>query len=324
MRATRLALLGALMAVAAGPAARADTVVLTDGTRREGKIVSENAEQVVLEIAQGRMSARMAFARKEVAAIERGPTANDKLLAEVARRRAALKADDAAGWLELARWLDAQSGLSADARAAWEKVLKLDPDNEAARTRLGYRRLDGRWVTEAEYMTAQGLVLHEGRWVRPEEKRRAEADERISIELAAKPEDEPAAAAAAPAAPASEAERLAEWRRQMDALARERAAQYAPAAPGVVTVESGGVVLGPYGYGYYGVRTSGGQYLPFVPANGPYVVTTGGWPYAYSGACTRTGSGGLHAQVTYTGKDTTVRWTNDGSINVVITKGKKK
>jgi hypothetical protein len=50
----------------------------------------------------------------------------------------------------------------------------------------GYRRLDGRWVSEEEYMLAKGLVRYEGRWISVEERDRREEAERELEDLAKK------------------------------------------------------------------------------------------------------------------------------------------
>jgi hypothetical protein len=305
MRTSSLALAAVLAVLAAGPG-RADVVTLTDGSKREGKVVKDCDQEVVLEVTQGRLKAEVTFKRSEVKSIEKGPTAAEKLLAEVEKRKAQLKDDDAAGWVEYARWLDRQSGFSRDARAAWEKVVKIDPDNEAARTKLGYQKVGGQWLTEDEIMAAKGLVKSGDKWVKPEEK--AAADEKLAkqaedLKIAAaedvRKEREKAAQA--------EADKLAAWRKQMEALAAQRAAEN---APGFAATNSGGVVLGPYGYGYYGVYSSNGQYLPFVPYTGSTVYYTGpGWPYStgtvwptYTGYRRDTRSGGLFFNFQYNSK----------------------
>ena len=66
----------------------------------------------------------------------------------------------------------------------------------------------------------------------------------------------------------AQARRLAEWRAEMT----ERAARAAAATSPAASIQSGGPVFGPYGYGYYGVTTSDGQYMPFVPYSGQGVV----------------------------------------------------
>ena len=48
----------------------------------------------------------------------------------------------------MAIWCD-ERGLWEAAKAHWEAVLRLDPGNEAARRRLGFRLRDRRWVFDA-------------------------------------------------------------------------------------------------------------------------------------------------------------------------------
>lgn len=270
----RKLVLGTILAGLLAAPALADVVTLTDGSKREGKVVRESDREVVLQVTQGRLSAEITFKREEVRSIERGPTAAEGALAEVERRKGALKDKDTAGWIDYAQWLDRQAGFSRDAREAWERVVGLEPENATARARLGYRKVDGKWLTEEQAMAAQGLVLQNGRWVRPEEKRAAEetaaakaADGRvedIKIALAEEIRKQRAEEQAG-----AESKRLAEWQTAMLNRAAWAAAQQPPA---VTSVRSGGAVVGPYGYGFYGVTTADGQFLPFVPANGQGVV----------------------------------------------------
>lgn len=69
-------------------------------------------------------------------------------LAEYSRKRAAVKnrADD--HW-RLALWCE-ESGLIAESHAHFTIVVRLDPTREIAWRRLGCRRHNGRWMTEAE------------------------------------------------------------------------------------------------------------------------------------------------------------------------------
>ena len=260
----RTALLGILLVGLLAAPALADVVTLADGSKREGKVLKETDQEVVLQVTQGRLSAEITFKRSEVKSVERGQTAAEKVLAEVERRKAALKDKDAVGWLEFAQWLDKQPGFSRDVREACEKVVSLEPNNDWARTRLGYQRLGGQWLSEAEVMAARGLVAYQGRWVTPGEKKAAEetAADRTEDITVLTPEE----LRKRRAQEQLDGKKLAEWQAQMLSRAAGVAAQTYP--PGVVSVRSGGVVLGPYGYGFYGVTTTDGQYLPFVPYRG--------------------------------------------------------
>jgi hypothetical protein len=263
-------------------AAFADVVVLKDGSRREGRVLREDDQEIVLEIAQGRLKAEIVLARADITSIEKGPTANECLLADVESRRAALEPDDTAGWLAFAGWLDRQNGFSADARAAFEKVIALDRDNETARARLGYEKAGGQWLTRGEVAAAKGpsaapvtptaaapapTSVPAG----PIRVEAATADrqrlDNIRIALADEIRQEQQHSAADTAA-----RERAQWLEEMQALADRQAALLRAQA---AMVESGGVVPGPYGYGYYGVHTTSGQYLPFVPHSGQTYYLTG-------------------------------------------------
>lgn len=260
-----------LIGLMAAPA-MADVVTLADGSKREGKVVKESDTEVVLQVTQGRLSAEITFKKEEVKGIERGPTAAEKALAEVERRKAEVKATDAAALLELARWLDRQPGFSRDAAETYEKVLRLEPDNAAARARLGYQKVGDKWLTEAQLMAAQGYVYQDGRWVKPEERKAAPASdgkiEDLKIALAEEVRRQRTEEDAA-----AQAKRLSDWQLEMLNRAAQAAANQ---PPNVTSVRSGGVVLGPYGYGYYGVTTSDGQYLQFVPATGGVMTVYNG------------------------------------------------
>jgi hypothetical protein len=68
-------------------------------------------------------------------------------LAEYPAKKAAIT-DSAAAQKELAIWCD-QRGLWEGAKTHWEAVVRLDPKNEEARKRLGFRRRDQTWVLDA-------------------------------------------------------------------------------------------------------------------------------------------------------------------------------
>ena len=99
---------GAMILAAAlfAGAARADVVVLEDGSEREGRVVRQDEKEVVLEVAAGKIKMELVLKRSEVRSIRKGRTANEKLLAEMKKRRSRLNNRNAAGWLAYARWLD--------------------------------------------------------------------------------------------------------------------------------------------------------------------------------------------------------------------------
>jgi hypothetical protein len=70
-----------------------------------------------------------------------------KAMSEYKAKRAAAS-EHAIGQKQLAQWCD-QNGLWEKAKAHWEAVLRLDPKNEAARQRLGFRLRDRQWIPDA-------------------------------------------------------------------------------------------------------------------------------------------------------------------------------
>ncbi|MBI4565465.1 MAG: hypothetical protein HY716_12295 [Planctomycetes bacterium] len=162
--------------------ARADEVVLRNGARFEGR-VTESASSVVVELDYGTITLR----RSDVARIHRGPSALD----ELERRAAALRPGDVEGRYRLARWA-AERDLLTRARKLFEEVVVREPDHAGARAALGYRRHEGRWMTEVEIRAAEGFVRFRGRWVleseadailKREAERGAEEARRAELEL---------------------------------------------------------------------------------------------------------------------------------------------
>jgi hypothetical protein len=212
--------------------ARADELTLKDGEKIEGVVV-DSGDEVVVHLDFGDIG----IAKSEVASIRRGDTP----LSELAARRAKIGARDVKGLLDLALWVE-QNGLSTNARAIYREVIAIEPGQEHARAVLGYRKKDGQWLTEDEFNTASGLVRHEGRWMRPEEKAALEAEETEArnTRLAAAEE------------------------RAAKAEAALRAERQAAADAGAAAAEEGEGALwgyGPTGWGMLGWYSCGGRYL---------------------------------------------------------------
>jgi tetratricopeptide (TPR) repeat protein len=84
---------------------------------------------------------------------------------DLEERAAALPSNPDAGSLyELGAWAQ-RHGLAREARELFDRAILRDPEHEAARRALGFKRFDGRWLTEEETMLAKGFSLFEGRWV---------------------------------------------------------------------------------------------------------------------------------------------------------------
>ncbi|HOX05047.1 MAG TPA: FMN-binding protein [Planctomycetota bacterium] len=139
-RTCQCALWAALAAIAWSGAALADVVVLKSGKKIEGA-AEERGDSVVLRLERGSLT----FSRDDVERVDRCPPPWD-VYEEKAR---ALKPDDAAGHLALAKWCQA-GGLSQRGRKELELVIAADPNNAEARTLLGHRLVDGKWRSPEE------------------------------------------------------------------------------------------------------------------------------------------------------------------------------
>jgi hypothetical protein len=135
---------------------QADDVILKGGGKVSGRILSRTATAVEVDIGAGTVTLPMT----SVVRIEERRSSLD----DYYERAEKLRADDREGWLELAKWASSQ-GLGSQARAAYERVLAVDPANAEANQGVGRVLLDGRWVTEEESYTARGYVRFEGEWV---------------------------------------------------------------------------------------------------------------------------------------------------------------
>ncbi len=85
-----------------------------------------------------------------------------------AKRRAALDAGNAAGWIELGHWCR-RAGLALEADGCFRQLLGLSPDHPEARAAMGYVRFRDQWMTRAESMRAKGFVRYAGKWMLPAE-----------------------------------------------------------------------------------------------------------------------------------------------------------
>lgn len=148
----------------------ADVVVLKNGARFEGQ-VTETSDRVQIRMDSGNMS----FPKERVSIVERKTSALD-LFTE---KRAALDAGDIEGHYGLACWAK-REGLTAAAKEEFETVVALDPNHAGAREALGFRFVDGQWLTDAEWHAARGEVRGDGGWVKPQEK--AAREESLELE----------------------------------------------------------------------------------------------------------------------------------------------
>ena len=140
--------------------AGADVIYLRSGGRVEGKIVGETATSLRVVVSFGRTE----IPRDQVVRIVKALTPGE-LFAE---KRAQLAPDEVEGLYELALWARTRK-VRREAHAAFEEVVRLDPDHAGARKALGHERYLGQWMTHAEVMRARGFVRYDGQWKSAEE-----------------------------------------------------------------------------------------------------------------------------------------------------------
>jgi len=157
--------------------ARADLIQLKDGRRFEGMILKESATEVVFETRFGKMT----FARSEISSLEKGLTPTQ----EFDRRWKDCKT--AQDYFALGQWA-ADKKLRSAMRKAMKKALELDPQHAAAGEALGLVLYEGKWIKpeqrdqlkadrHAADMRERGLVLHDAEWVTLAEKKHLDAGE---------------------------------------------------------------------------------------------------------------------------------------------------
>lgn len=178
-RLARLARRGLLALAATTPVlgaslAAADVLTLRDGRVVEGTVTKDgDVVRVVSRFGESE------FAAKDVVAHVVGRSLEEEWRA----RSAALPADDHAGRAALARWL-VDAGRLAEGRAVAAQVVEADPENALAHEVLGHVRHGGRWMTPDDAKRAEGLERHGDAWYTPEEwaalatedRRKAEAE----------------------------------------------------------------------------------------------------------------------------------------------------
>lgn len=138
----------------------ADEVFLKGGGQLSGRIVSQTATTVEVDVGAGRVG----VPASSVLRIEKGHSA----LQEYEERAGHVAGGDTAGWLALGDWATAR-GLSSQAREAYQRALRASPSDPRANAAVGNVQVDGRWVSEEESYRQRGFVRFEGEWITPAE-----------------------------------------------------------------------------------------------------------------------------------------------------------
>ena len=155
-----------LLAVLVVPAVAQDVVQLKNGDRLAGK-VTDGLLVVRLDTPAGEVSLRWSRIEK----IDRA-----KFVRELYQERSGkLERGDAQSHYLLALWCRRQ-GLGEEMRQELQKTLEIDPENQAARSALGFEKVDDKWV---EVVTDQPAIdpqpIAPGHRVTPHPSRRSPA-----------------------------------------------------------------------------------------------------------------------------------------------------
>lgn len=158
-------------------AARGDVFVLKDGGQVEGVLTDRGSEgQYVVRTEEG---AVITFERRQV---RKTVQIKDNLL-EYQQRSRSLP-DTVEAHHRLAEWCK-ENRLSRQRKQHLQRVLELEPNDEAARSSLGYQKYQGRWLTREEIMKDRGLVYYENDYRTPQEiaiRKRKKAREEVEAD----------------------------------------------------------------------------------------------------------------------------------------------
>jgi len=153
--ATVAALAGVLVSIGL---VRADEFVLKHGGRVRGRWLNPGPPPAEIMAVATDAGGEIRLDRSAVAQVIRSTPLDE----EYAALRSTCP-DTVAGHWQMVQWC-AERQLSGQRQTHLERILELDPDHEAARLALGYRRVDGAWMTRDEEMESRGLKRHGGQY----------------------------------------------------------------------------------------------------------------------------------------------------------------
>ncbi|MGI9430488.1 MAG: HEAT repeat domain-containing protein [Bythopirellula sp.] len=155
------ALAGMLLWSGLGCWATADIVQLKSGGELSGVIVERANNEYLVKRHNG---ALVKLSRRQVKQV----VPQDKADLRYAQRSRSLP-DTVAAHRELADWCK-ENRLTKLANHHLQRIIELDPTDEAARTSLGYQQHRGRWMTRDDIMAARGLQKYkDGKYRTPQD-----------------------------------------------------------------------------------------------------------------------------------------------------------
>jgi hypothetical protein len=153
----------------------AATIVLKNGKRITGKILSRDSKVIRVESEKGTQTLELAEIKEIIeddsdtpedgAAKEDAPEEIEKISGDQFRDAyEKIRRDDADAYVELGKNAE-DAELVSSARQAFRAAIRAYPDHEEARSKLGYVRFAGEWTTADRMLRERGLVQRNGRWM---------------------------------------------------------------------------------------------------------------------------------------------------------------
>ncbi len=141
----------------------ADVFVLKGGGRLEGEWLNRQRTTPKQYVVRTQLGGKIVLRSDQV----------DRVMPQGTRRQqyeqiVAQHPDTVEGHWAVAEWCR-RHFLAKERREHLRRVLELDPEHQDARRALGYRKVDGRWMTQDDLMTKRGFVRYKGRWLLPQE-----------------------------------------------------------------------------------------------------------------------------------------------------------
>jgi len=148
----------------------ADTVITTDGRRFEGTVTQRDGK-VVVTLKKG---VEIILEKADIEKIEVGTSLHD----EYEKKKKELVPGDADVRYALAQWCK-EKGLASEQKEMLEAVIRLSPDHAQARRDLGYVKDGDQWITEDALRKKLGFEKVNGKWVPAGEAKRAKRTDEI-------------------------------------------------------------------------------------------------------------------------------------------------
>jgi hypothetical protein len=156
----------AILLISAVASVRADIITLMDGSQHEGEVIREDVNTITLQVRMGGMKGLVTINRLDIKELRVTDAVADPAIAEgetltrEAEKQTEIKKALEA-WTKVADFYSRRSGFSSAMHSADEKILLLDPENEAARARQGYVRTPAGWALKSELQRAERARLEE-------------------------------------------------------------------------------------------------------------------------------------------------------------------